>query len=192
MKTQISEISAEELMERIRYDDTRLFTEIVRRYQNYAYSLAYRVLKNSGDAEEIVQESFIRVWKSRGKYRREIKFTTWFYKIVVNLCYDKIRYRRGKSAIINESIVPEEVSGSSDDPGLVLDGKELLSMITRFAEELSEKQRMVFTLRDLQNLSVTEVAEVLGISEESVKTNLVYARRTLKTKINKEYGRGLL
>jgi RNA polymerase sigma-70 factor (ECF subfamily) len=159
------------------------FTSIVNMHQQYAYAVAFKFLCDEENSKDVVQESFIRIWKHIADYNQKSKFTTWMYKIVVNLCYDKLRRIKRQNHIIELSIDNLDVLANDDNPELKLSNKDIAGLIIKISEYLSEKQRIVFVLRDLEELSINEVTEITGMSESSVKTNLIYARKKIKEKL---------
>ncbi|OGU65984.1 MAG: hypothetical protein A2499_16145 [Stygiobacter sp. RIFOXYC12_FULL_38_8] len=163
--------------------DLSAFEAILKNHQYYAYTVAFRVLTNDDDAKDVVQESFVRIWKHLGSYNKKVKFTTWMYKIVINLCYDKLRARKTENER-RETIGDDFVSGL-DNPEKQLTNKEQAEIIKHVSNGLPEKQRMVFVLRDLEELTTDEVSQIMDISAESVKTNLSIARKTIRTKLIK-------
>lgn len=165
------------LLNRCKNQDLKAFRELVETHQEYAYALAYRMVFNREDAEDIVQETFLRVWRNLSRYDPERKFTTWLYPIVTNLCYDHLRSRARQNR--NDFPVDSGNPGSS-----ALDtNDDFLPILRQFVETLSAQQRVVFILRDFQNLSIFETAKVLDISEGTVKTNLYHARHALREKL---------
>jgi RNA polymerase sigma-70 factor, ECF subfamily len=177
---------SENILERCKNGDASAFREIVKKYQKYTYNLAFKILLNGDDAKDIVQESFIRVWRNIYLFNDQIKFTTWLYKITVNLCYDKIKSARRREKVITNHIDLEELQKRTErNCELKIINEQLAAIIGELSNELPEKQRMVFILRDLQELSIEEVSVILNISVGSVKTNLVYARRNIKEKLIK-------
>ena len=163
--------------------DLSAFEAILKNHQYYAYTVAFRVLTNDDDAKDVVQECFVRIWKNLGSYNMKVKFTTWMYKIVINLCYDKLRRRKMENER-RETIDDAFVSGL-DNPEKLLTNKEQAEIIKHVSNRLPEKQRMVFVLRDLEELTTEEVSQIMEISVESVKTNLSIARKTIRTKLIK-------
>jgi RNA polymerase sigma-70 factor (ECF subfamily) len=159
------------------------FEVIVRNYQYYAYTVALRVLTNDDDAKDVVQECFIRIWKNIGGYNKKIKFTTWMYKIVINLCYDKLRVRKTENE--RREAISDGFVSDIDNPEKLLTNKEQAEIIKHVSNNLPKKQRMVFVLRDLEELATEEVSQVMNISVESVKTNLSLARKAIRTKLIK-------
>jgi RNA polymerase sigma-70 factor, ECF subfamily len=177
----------EDLIERAKDGDVHAFRNIVVEYQSYAYTLALRFLYDECDAEDVVQESFIRIWNHLHDFDSKKKFTTWMYAIVVHLCYDKTKSNKRRNRIF------ERINNHTSElniPGTIhveeeFIAKETLSLIQYFAEGLSEKQRMIFLLRDLQDLSMEEVSAITGLSASSIKTNLFYARQSIRKKLVK-------
>jgi RNA polymerase sigma-70 factor (ECF subfamily) len=177
----------EQAITRSKQGDAWAFRGLVESYQHYAFSLAFRIVCDADDAHDIVQEAFIRVWKHIRSYLPEVKFTTWLYRIVVNLSYDRLKGDgRRKRLFMTMAKVAEF---SLHDASIAIDtdliNRDLADKITAIAQGLPLKQRMVFVLRDLQDLSVGEVAEILEISHESVKTNLCYARRHIRRRLER-------
>ena len=177
----------EQAITRSKQGDVWAFRELVELYQQYAFSLAFRIVCDADDAHDIVQEAFIRIWKHIQSYVPEVKFTTWLYRIVVNLSYDCLKGEGRRRRIF--MTMPKTAEFSFRDPGVAIDtdliNRDLADKIKAIAQGLPLKQRMVFVLRDLQDLSVGEVAEILEISHESVKTNLCYARRHIRLRLER-------
>jgi RNA polymerase sigma-70 factor (ECF subfamily) len=181
-QTESDETSSRELLVRYKNGDSCAFRAIVERHTRYAYALSFRLLTDDEDAKDAVQEAFIRVWNHRYGFHEEMKFTTWLYRIVVNICYDKLRQRRRSWTIFKRSAESDEAEASTDGADLQRDvaNRDLASQIRRIAGALPMKQRIVFILRDVQELSVSETAEVLNMSPAAVKTNLCFARRKIR------------
>jgi RNA polymerase sigma-70 factor, ECF subfamily len=184
---QISE--AEKLLDQVltrsKEGDVWAFRQLVESHQQYAFSLAFRIIGDEDDARDIVQEAFIRVWKHIKDFVPDVKFTTWLYRIVVNVAYDRLKAeKRRRFLFMRMEKTPQidsQPDGTAPDASLV--NRDLAEKIKAFAQKLPLKQRLVFVLRDLQDLTVDEVAEVLDMSRESVKTNLCYARQNIRRKL---------
>jgi RNA polymerase sigma-70 factor (ECF subfamily) len=160
--------------------DTRAFAALMGETQQYAFSLAFRMLCDEDDAKDVVQEAFVRVWRHLGSFDGSSKFTTWLYSIVSRLCLDRLRARARQSANNVDLEACEGLSHAGEHPATAIENRELASIIEGLAGRLSPTQRLVFTLRDLQDLPVAEVCAITGLSEGSVKTNLCYARKALR------------
>lgn len=179
-------INEKELLELIKKavdGDLSAFETILKNHQYYAYTVAFRVLTNDDDAKDVVQECFVRIWKSLGSYNGKVKFTTWMYKIVINLCYDKLRTRKTENE--RRETISDEFVSDIDNPERLMTNKEQAKIIKHVSNGLPEKQRMVFVLRDLEELTTDEVSQIMDVSVESVKTNLSLARKAIRTKLIK-------
>lgn len=175
------------LLEGSKRGDLASFEAIVRRYQQYAYSLAMKFFSDADEASDIVQESFVRVWKHLGRYDSRQKFTTWFYKIVANLCIDRLRsLERHRRLFLSQEGELQTLADTRDWSELQ-HRRHVLEIIRILAAALPPTQRTVFTLRDLQDLDVDEVAEITGLSVGSVKTNLHHARKFIRGALIRDY-----
>jgi RNA polymerase sigma-70 factor (ECF subfamily) len=147
------------------------------------------LLSDEDEAEEVVQESFIRVWKHLGRYDHQQKFTTWLYRIVTNLCLDHLRAAKRKARLFSPIDVNDDVEAVSDARNLheVQVDEETIRIVKALTDRLPTKQKLVFVLRDLEDLPVSEVSEITGLSVGSIKTNLHYARRTIRSLLEREY-----
>jgi RNA polymerase sigma-70 factor (ECF subfamily) len=165
--------------------DLSAFRTLVERHQHYIYSLAFRSVPHREDAEDIVQDTFIKVWLNLRYFDFRGKFTTWVYRIVANLCIDRLRNTKRfvSGAVASEESNPLWII--RQDAMKKAEEKDLAEHIKILADHLSPKQRMVFILRDLQDLSVEEVSQVMQISEGSVKTNLYLARNAIRLNLIK-------
>ena len=177
------DVTASALVARCRSGDLSAFQTLMESHQQYAYALAYRVLREDDQAKDVVQEAFVRVWRHIGEYRSNVKFTTWLYKIVVHLCYDSMkmksrRYRifRMFSGHISDAEIPD-----SRNLGDEYEKKEAAEHILAIARKLPPKQRLVFMLRDVQDFTIDEIAAATDMSTSSVKANLCYARHSIRT-----------
>lgn len=162
--------------------DQQAFAKLCQEHQKYAFSVALKVINNEEDALEIVQDSFVRVWKNLKNYDSRMKFTTWLYKIVVNLCIDK--YRKNKHLPLYTEILPDILTEPMD-PEKTLTNKELIETIKALSNQLTLKQKIVFVLSDLEELEPTEIELITGQTRGQIKSNLYYARKSIKEKIEK-------
>jgi RNA polymerase sigma-70 factor (ECF subfamily) len=165
--------------------DLSAFRTLVERHQSYVYGLAFRSVLHREDAEDIVQDTFIKVWLNLRYFDFRGKFTTWVYRIVANLCIDRLRSTKRFASGIVASEESNPLWVIRQDEMKKVEEKDLAEHIKILADQLSPKQRMVFILRDLQDLSVEEVSQVMQISEGSVKTNLYHARNAIRLNLIK-------
>lgn len=166
------------------------FEALVRTYQPYAFSLAMKFLCDEAEASDVVQESFFRVWKNIDRYDPNQKFSTWLYKIVSNLCVDRFRsLKRSRSLFFSRDRDPAmEDLPDERNWETMRSHEELAEIIRTLSKRLSRTQKLVFTLRDLQDLTLVEVVEITGLSIGSVKTNLHYARKSIRDMLVRHYG----
>lgn len=169
--------------------DTAAFGRVVRTLHDYAFQLAFRLLCEREEANDVVQEAFIKAWHSLDRYDSRSKFTTWLYTIVSNLSLDRLRARKRWGARFTREGSADSSSEPSD--GLWLDeqysNEELAGIIRRLTRFLPPKQRLIFTLRDLQDLPVEEVAKNANMSAATIKANLHYARRAIRDHLASHY-----
>jgi RNA polymerase sigma-70 factor, ECF subfamily len=172
----------EELTHRFKESDQGAFAELVRRNRSYAYALAMRFVWDHAAAEDVVQESFIRVWNHRESFREGMRFTTWLYSIVTRVGLDHCRRKkRWSSLVVRSASTPvESEQAESGDLAGDLHTAQTLECIRRLTEGLPDVQRAVFTLRDLQDLPVEEVGEITGLSADAIKANLYHARMRMR------------
>ncbi|MCX6122568.1 MAG: RNA polymerase sigma factor [Ignavibacteriales bacterium] len=177
--------SLEKLIEDAQKGNVTAFEKIVKYHQSYIYAIAFRFLCDEDDAEDVVQESFIRIWNHLNVFDPNMKFTTWMYKIVVNLCYDKAKSNKRRIKVfsrLNNNSLKEDCIDSTDMEQELMN-KEIAVLIKSIADGLSEKQRMIFLLRDFQDLTIQEVVDITGMSESGIKTNLFFARQNIRKKL---------
>ncbi|MBN2411188.1 sigma-70 family RNA polymerase sigma factor [candidate division KSB1 bacterium] len=163
--------------------DLGAFRVLVDSHQTFVYRVAYRLLSNKEDTEDAVQECFIRVWKNLSRFDLNKKFTTWLYRIITNLCYDRLRAVQRKE---NKFGFNKDLAQMEDriNPDTQFHKKDMMELITKLADHLPPKQKIVFVLRDLEDRDIKTVAAILKMTHKSVKSNLYYARKYLRTKLS--------
>jgi RNA polymerase sigma-70 factor, ECF subfamily len=173
-----------DLIERSKLNDEKAFRKIVEGYQVMVYSAAFRILCHEEEAKDIVQETFIRVWLNLSYFQAEKKFSTWLYAIATNLCLDKLKAskQRFKTESIDERIF-DLISSDNIEQKLI--NSELGKIISSLTNELTPKQKVVFSLRYLEELEVEEIIQITGLSAEKIKSNLFLARQTIRKKLEK-------
>ena len=176
-----------DLIESAKRGDQQAFRKLVELHQRFAYQVAYRMMGNSNDAEDVVQEAFVKLWKNLSKYRWEVKLTTWLYKIVTNQCLDHLKSAASKQKSLNKDIEFSLHVSDGSDPEKQFSDQELVEVITTLARRLTPKQQAVFVLRDLEGLSVEEVCEILDMPSGKLKSNLYYARMKIREDLTLYY-----
>ena len=174
-----------DLLKKSKTGDTTAFKILVETHQTFAFRVAFRMLGSEEDSMDIVQESFIRVWKNLNKYNHEIKFTTWLYKIVTNLCLDQLKMKKRKK--YNHTIQVDFIKNISNDDGMEkqIVNDDLASFVKVLSEHLTPKQQVVFTLHFLEEKSMDEISRITGMKKGNIKSNIYYARKNMQEMIEK-------
>ena len=156
---------------------------LVDRYKHLVYRLAIQITKNSDDASDILQDTFLKVYDSVHTFRHDSAFETWLYRIVVNLSIDTVngRKRRQKSLIsfLEKTDISQKIE-RQQDPTFQVETNELQEWVTRAVNSLPIKHRTVVVLHELEGLSHPQIADILGCSEGTVRSRLHYARKKLR------------
>jgi RNA polymerase sigma-70 factor (ECF subfamily) len=155
--------------------DPSVFEEIYRRFGDRMKSIAYNHLGNISDAEDAVQEAFLKVHRAASTFTGEAALSTWIYRIVVNTCYDVLRKRRRR---IEEANI-DDVGESAERTAPSVDDAKRMTL-RKLLDSLPEQRRTVFTLFEIEGLSHAEIGEVLGISEGNSKWILFATKKELQ------------
>jgi RNA polymerase sigma-70 factor (ECF subfamily) len=192
----------ETLMLRYQQGDRTAFSQLVRRYQGALYNFALRQVRAPQAAEDVVQETFVRVVQNATEFKHEARFTTWVYTITRNLCIDHLR----KRALRKHPSLDEHKGQEGDGPTLgeqtadprasverEATGSELQVRIARAVDTLPDEQREVFLMRELANLPFKEIAEITNVPENTVKSRMRYALERLQEALSEyeDYARAL-
>lgn len=174
----------QQLIHRCRQEDATAFSLLVSEFQPLVFRLAFRLLCHEDEAKDMVQETFVKVWLALDKYNAQCRFSTWLYKITCNTCYDRLRSMR-HSALCNEDGYSCSTNIPSDDNiETDLSNRQLKELILQYTSELSPQQRLVFTLRDVEELDTAEVQIITGLSAGVIKSTLYVARKYIRNKMN--------
>lgn len=177
------------LVQQAKAGDRDAFAVLVTAYEGKIYNLAFRYLGNREDAMDASQEIFLRVFRFLPGFQEESGFSTWIYRIGVNVCKDMLtrRSRRNEQSLDihdeNEESRPVEVADCRYDPEQIAEGKELRKVLASAISTLPEQQREMIVLRDIQGLSYEEIATVLSLEPGTVKSRLSRARENLRKKL---------
>jgi len=155
--------------------DLAAFEELVRRNQAQAWALAWRCLGDAAEAQDVVQEAFLRIYKAASRYRPTAKFRTYLYRVVTRLCLDWDAKKRPE---YTETVL--SIPDSSRGPEALLGQKELSDAVRKCLAALPMNQRLAITLRHYDAMSYGEIAEVLDVSAKAVDSLLQRARDTLR------------
>ncbi len=180
--------SEQEIIRRFQKGDEMAFEELVDRFQNRLYRLAYQWTNNKEDALDICQNAFIKMYKTLGRWKPRSSLFTWLYRVVINMAIDLVRKKARHAQVSLEKTWPE---GSTIDlpdtkagnPFLDLDMQELGADIQRAILKLPARQQKAFVLRHLQELSIKEIAEIMHCSPGAVKAHIFQAARKLRIEL---------
>ena len=170
------------IISRCQQGDKEAFRRVVQTHQRMIFSLALKMLCDEEEAKDMVQETFIRVWQSIRNYNPEKPFTTWIYTIASRLCLDRLKRTSRIVAMPDDKLVVRRFASECDSQ-YRLENQEWVAMVRTMAEGLSNKQRLVFTLCQLEGLSSEEAQEITGLDARQVKSNLYAARQTIRKRL---------
>ncbi len=180
-------LSDEEVIRRFQAGDEAAFEELVHRYSNRLMNFAYRFVLDRQEAEDIVQDTFLKVYQNRHAYREIAKFSTWIYTITANLAKTILRKRRNRKLFYFSRLGPEdrEVDFPSHDtsPGERVEGQFSEQMIQKAIQKLPEHFRTAIILRDIQDLSYEEISNIVGAPLGTVKSRINRARLRLQEEL---------
>ncbi|MFC2166059.1 RNA polymerase sigma factor [Acidobacteriota bacterium] len=158
------------LVERIRNGDREAFMTVTRLYQKKVYLLAYSYFRNSEDAMDIVQETFLRLYQKVNMYHPDRNFRNWLLQIAKNLCIDYYRKNYVKNKDLKREKSLEELNTPVADTDIYQDSSDLKDIFSECLKRLTERQRMIFVMRHYNNLEYKEIAQILRISVGTVKS----------------------
>jgi RNA polymerase sigma-70 factor, ECF subfamily len=174
--------------------DVTAFEELVRRYDRNVFRIAQHITQNREDAEDVVQDAFIKAYTNLKQFQGQSKFYTWLVRIAVNEALMKLRRRRPERTVsLDEEIkteddsVPREVADWSPNPEQQYKQAELREILDKTINGLPASFRTVFVLRDVEGLSTEETADALELSVPAVKSRLLRARLQLRERLNKYF-----
>jgi RNA polymerase sigma-70 factor (ECF subfamily) len=189
-------------IERLVARDERAFNALVRAYQARVFALVLRMLHNRAEAEDLAQEVFVQVFKAIGTFRGESKLSTWVYRIAINLCKNRIKYRAVRQESKKDDIdeMSERMGGADGQrpqaagaatfhrPDEVMQGKQLEGIVREAILQLEPEFRECLVLRDMEDLSYEEIEAITGLPAGTVKSRIHRARAQLKELVEKALG----
>lgn len=176
----------DDLPRRLRAGDGEAFEELVATQQHRVFAVAFRMLGNRAEAEEVAQEVFLRAYRGVAEFRGEAKLSTWLYAITGHLCLNRLASgpRRLASRSDGEEAL-RSVASDERDPAAEAERREVRAALDRAIDELPDDRRIVVVLRDLEGLTYEEIAEALGLELGTVRSRLHRARMELKDRLEK-------
>jgi len=190
-------VTDEDLVARARNKDFAAFEELVDRYEDKIFRLAFRFVRNETEAKEIVQDTFLLVWRKLDTFKGDAQFGSWLYRVATNAALMRLRAQRRHPEVSTEELpidyldnygqLPAAGENWAKRPDDELQSDELRRRIQKAVDELPDIYRTVFLIRDVEGLSTEETAEVLEISIPTVKTRLHRARLALRDAITRYF-----
>ncbi len=172
-------------MVRTVHGDTAALGILIDRHRKFVAGIASRFLLGDEEVCEVVQDAFIRVWKHAAEYDSRNRFTTWLYTITFNLCLDRMKAlkRRREVRIPEHADAGAGAMAGDAEAATGFDREVIHAAVREIAAELGEVQRLIFMLRDLQDMNVEEVCKITGFDSVKVKTNLYHARKYVRERL---------
>jgi RNA polymerase sigma-70 factor (ECF subfamily) len=185
--------SDEELVTRARAKDFAAFEQLLDRYEDKIFRLAYRFVRNENEAKEVLQDTFLTIWRKLDTFKGDAQFSSWLYRVAANTALMRLRSQRRHAEISTEDLpvgyldsygqLPPVRENWAKRPDDELQSEELRRHIQSAVDALPEIYRTIFLIRDVEGMSTEETAELLGISIPTVKTRLHRARIALRDAI---------
>lgn len=174
------------LIEECRGGNLENFRKLVQMTSPFAFSVAFRMLGDEDQAKDIVQETMVTIWQKLNKIKSAEAYKTWIYRIVINKCYDQMRKKKANPEFSADENTWRLISDRiSVEPSAELENRETAMIIKVLTNKLSPKQKAVFVLSDLEQMSHDEISEITGISKSGIKANLHYARKSISVMVEK-------
>jgi RNA polymerase sigma-70 factor (ECF subfamily) len=185
------------LVQAAKAGDDSAYEQLVQRYERNVFRIAQHITQNREDAEDVVQDAFLKAYENLNQFQGNSKFYTWLVRIAVNEALMKLRRRRPERMVsldeeikTEEDSMPREVADWSPNPEQLYNQSELREILTRTIQGLPPSFRTVFVLRDVEGLSTEETAEALDLSIPAVKSRLLRARLQLRERLSRYFKAG--
>src|SRR5579871_4911906 len=182
------------LVQAARHGDVSAFEQLIKRYDRNVFRIAQHITQNREDAEDVVQDAFIKAYQNLEQFQGNSKFYTWLVRIAVNEALMKLRRRKtSKTVSIDEDVeteegsMPREVADWGPNPEQIYGQTELGDILQKTIQGLPQSFRTVFVLRDIEGMSTEETAEMLNLSVPAVKSRLLRARLQLRERLSRYF-----
>jgi RNA polymerase sigma-70 factor (ECF subfamily) len=175
-----------ELIEECRNGNLHNFRKVVEKTTPVIFPLAFRMLGDEDNARDIVQDTMITVWQKLSKIKTSESYSTWVYRIAVNKCYDQLRKQKRQKESRYDDRAWALISNHISEEGITeLENKENALIVNFLTNKLSHKQKAVFILSELEEMQADEIVTITGMTRSAVKANLYYARKNIKSLLQK-------
>jgi RNA polymerase sigma-70 factor, ECF subfamily len=185
-----------DLVAKAKAGDTAAFTELVSHYERRVFRMAKQITQNDEDAEDVLQETFLKAYSHLDDFQGNSKFYTWIVRIAVNEALMKLRKRRSDRTVplddpidTGEDVVAREIAVWEDNPEQRYSREEMGNILDEAVQSLKPAYRTVFILRDIEEMSIEETAQALNLSISAVKSRLLRARLQLRDKLTRQFKR---
>ncbi|WP_412986057.1 RNA polymerase sigma factor [Pontimicrobium sp. IMCC45349] len=168
-------------IDKILNGDANAYAVIVERYKDLVYTLAYRMMKHTEEAEEVAQDTFIKAYKSLNKFKGDSKFSTWIYRVAYNTCLDRLKKNKRYQSNVAIDEYTEHHVKSIDNALDVLEQKERQLVIKSCIDKLDSESSFLLTLYYFEEQSLDEIAAITGLKANNVKVKIFRARKKLAT-----------
>jgi RNA polymerase sigma-70 factor, ECF subfamily len=191
-----SDVSELDLVKRSQAGDTEAFDELVTRYRARVFGMIYNMVHSEQDAWDLAQDSFLKAWRSIGRFRSQSSFYTWIYRIVMNVTIDWLRKKqvKGSGAEFDDAIQLTQIEPASKTvpkrealPHQAMERDEIRVRIEKAIGQLSPEQRAVILMKEIDDMQYHEIAEALECSIGTVMSRLFYARKKLQNLLRDVY-----
>lgn len=174
-----------ELIERVKKGDTSAFRLIVEKYKDVSFSLAYSILRNEHDAEDALQESFIKVYNNLNRFHSNSSFSTWLYRIVVNTCFTFIKKHKKSQLLINIDTVTDIAIDPCENGIEKLISSERSAIINKVLDTIKPDEALLLRLYYLAEQDLSEIMNITGFKESKIKVTLFRARKNILKELKK-------
>ncbi len=175
-----------QLVETIRAGEADAFETLVRRKTSKVYALCYRIIGNAEDAKDISQLVFLKLWENLGKYDPQYAFDTWLYRMVTNVAIDFMRNKQSRDNAVNSNLRLVKTAEDAEQ-GVIVQRKEVENVFNEIANVLSPKQKTIFVMNQMEDLSSADIAKVLGCRESTVRNHLFNARKLMQAQLKQRF-----
>lgn len=180
-------LSDEEIVSKVLAGEQRLYAHIMRRHNARLYRVCMSITGNDADAEDIMQVAYIKAYQNLHTFRKEAGFATWLTRILINECLYQMKKNKRHMSVAADEDMSQRQPASGPTPAGTLLNRELGAMLEKALLQLPEKYRLVFVLREVENLSIAETVDTLNITEANVKVRLNRAKSLLRDSLSSYY-----
>ena len=182
-------ISDNEIISRVLQGEKNLYANLVRKYNQRLYRIGMSIINDDAEIEDVMQVAYIKAYENLGKFEFKSSFSTWITRILIN--ESLLRLKKRKNMEINEAMnhnnIPQHNLVNSQTPFRNVVNSELKAILEKAIQQLPEKYRSVFVMREIEDMNITETRECLGLSEANVKVRLNRAKTMLKNSLTANY-----